>query len=64
MPLEAAEFGIETIERPVGDPARIDVGSSQAFCDKYGNEPTASLCRHFGRRLKSLRKLMPYKFIW
>jgi len=41
---EAAEFGIEVIELPVGDPARIDAGHSRALCEKYGIEPTASLC--------------------
>ena len=41
---EAAEFGIEVIELPVGDPARIDASHSRALCDKYGIEPTASLC--------------------
>lgn len=41
---EAAEYGIEVIELPVGDPTRIDVSHSRALCDKYGIEPTASLC--------------------
>lgn len=41
---EAAEYGIDVIELPVGDSARFDAGHCRTLCDKYGVEPTASLC--------------------
>lgn len=41
---EAAEYGLEVIEISVADPDSIDAGHSRALFDKYGLEPTASIC--------------------
>jgi D-psicose/D-tagatose/L-ribulose 3-epimerase len=41
---EAAEFGVEVLEISVGTPERIDPRHSRALCERYGIEPTASLC--------------------
>ncbi len=41
---EAAEHGLEVIEISVADPDKIDADHSRALFDKYGLEPTASIC--------------------
>src|SRR5436853_4504277 len=41
---EAAEHGLEIIELPLLEPEKIDALHSRKLFEKYGIEPTASLC--------------------
>lgn len=41
---EAAEHGLEIIEYPLLEPEKIDAPHSRKLFEKYGIEPTASLC--------------------
>ena len=41
---EAAEHGLEIIEFPLLEPEKIDAPHSRKLFEKYGIEPTASLC--------------------
>ena len=45
MPIpEAAEHGLEVIEFPLLVPEGVDAPHSRKLFEKYGIEPTASLC--------------------